>query len=439
MNRFVINNNQFSVSLRPKVTCPHCWTVFSSEDVRWVSTHPDLLGDPLLGDEAASRFLPTLFTSQGNAIDVRGSVCQDIACPECHLSIPRVILELPERIISIAGTPSCGKSYFLASAAWALRNVMPQKFQLSFADADPLSNQVLNHYEEQQFLNPDRDAIVRLAKTEEQGDLYSTVRLNDRTVLLPKPFMFSIKPTSSHPGYEESSRISRLLCLYDNAGESFLPGKDTADNLVTRHLLKSNAILFLFDPTQDVRFRESYSKVSNASTSGNPVVSSRQETILHEIVARVKKHTKQTAASRKRPLIIVLTKYDEWWPLIGHERLPDPWSPTQKDGQCALNLTTIQKVSDTAQKIVGHFSPELVATASGFSDSVWYIPISATGCQPEQDPDSKRWGIRPRNINPMWPAIPLLLALALKTKGLIPTTQPRAKVAAAKANRKGVS
>ena len=47
--------------------------------------------------------------------------------------------------------PACGKSYFLASMTWRLRNVLPRYFGLALADADPLMNHRLHEYESQQF------------------------------------------------------------------------------------------------------------------------------------------------------------------------------------------------------------------------------------------------------------------------------------------------
>jgi DNA-directed RNA polymerase subunit RPC12/RpoP len=60
-------------SLLPKVTCPHCWHRFPPEQILWVSQHSELLGDLVLGPDAASRFLPTRFSTDGSALDRRRS------------------------------------------------------------------------------------------------------------------------------------------------------------------------------------------------------------------------------------------------------------------------------------------------------------------------------------------------------------------------------
>lgn len=412
-------NKEIRVNVRAKVNCPHCWEAYAPEDLLWVSTHPELLGDPKLGPDEQARFTPTRFDADCRAIDVRGSACVDLACPACHLRVPRAAMETAPLIVSIAGTPASGKSYFLAAATWSLRQKLPLQYGISFSEADPVANLILNSYEEQQFLNIDRDAIVRLAKTEEQGDLYSSVQLEDRVVQFPKPFLFTLRPEGGTAANGGSNRDGRLLCLYDNAGESFLPGKDTADSRVTGHLWRSHAVLFLYDPTQDVRFRHAVQEATNGSIQDDGVVS-RQESVLHEIAQRLQRHRATTAEDRRRPLIVVLTKYDQWWQLLGQEQLPEPSVATGANGSRVFDLDVVKKVSDDLREVIRRHSPELVSAAEEFTDEVWYIPVSATGCPPERDPKTGQLGFRPRSVRPMWEAIPLLTVLGRAARKLMP-------------------
>ncbi len=139
---------------------------------------------------------------------------------------------------------------------WKLRQTLPRRFAVSLNDADASINARLHQVEEMQFLNPDPDKPVAIAKTEEQGDLYDTVNMGDHSVTLPRPFMFNMQPLTRHPLYKSAKSISRVMCLYDNAGESFLPGADKTTSPVTRHLALSKCLFFCFDPTQDPRFRK---------------------------------------------------------------------------------------------------------------------------------------------------------------------------------------
>lgn len=165
--------------LLDRVTCPHCWESFPPEKVLWISEHQDLLGDPRLGPEQPQRFLPTRFNVAGEAIDARGFPCQQLACPHCHLSVPRPFLEMEPLFLSIFGAPASGKSYLLAAMSWELRRILPLDFAVSFSDADPVSNRVLNEYQESLFSNPQAAELVPLTKlirkTEEQGELYDMV------------------------------------------------------------------------------------------------------------------------------------------------------------------------------------------------------------------------------------------------------------------------
>src|SRR5580693_7312311 len=104
--------------LPTRVTCPHCWHRFPPEEIKWIAAHSDLAGDPLLGSDAPQRFLPSRFNVEGLAIDVKGVACQLLACPRCHLTVPRAVLEMEPLFVSVLGAPGSGKSYFLASMTW---------------------------------------------------------------------------------------------------------------------------------------------------------------------------------------------------------------------------------------------------------------------------------------------------------------------------------
>ena len=175
------------VQLRTRVTCPHCWNEFAPDEVMWLSAHSDLRGDPLLGQDAQQRFLPSRFDVSGKAIDVNGVSCRDLACPKCHLSISWALLEMKPLFISILGSPASGKSYFLASMTWQLRQTLRERFNVSIADADPVANQILNSYEETLFLSSAEEELAVLPKTEQRGDLYQSVQYGDREVWFCSP------------------------------------------------------------------------------------------------------------------------------------------------------------------------------------------------------------------------------------------------------------
>ena len=430
-------NKEVRISVQPRITCPHCWATFAPEEVQWISAHPELTGDPMLTSDAQQRFLPSRFNVAGNALDIRGAVCHELACPHCHLVIPRSLLELPPVFISIAGTPACGKSYFLAAMTWMLRHTLPRDFLLAYADADPQFNTILTDYEAQQFINPKRDEIIQLRKTEVIGDSYDQVQQGGVTVNYPRPFLFSVRPTQQHPAVQKSKRVSKVLCLYDNAGESFLPGSDGVQTPVTRHLAKSHAVMFCFDPTQDPRFRKACAGMTNDDQVVDPQaqVTRRQEIVLDEIINRIRQHTGLTQTERRQqPLIVAVTKCDVWWPLLRIDSVPAPWKERRHSGGLhCLDLALVQKVSQVVRALLMKITPGFVTAAEEFSEQTWFIPVSATGGSREirEQGGAKIKGFRPGNIKPMWCEVPMLVALSQVAGSLIPVcprTKRRAKV-----------
>jgi hypothetical protein len=427
------NPSQLVLPLQARVTCPHCWNEFPPDRALWIAQHPDLVGDPKLGADQPQRFLPTRFNVQGAALDTRGFACHGLACPKCHLGVPRQMFEMRPMFVSILGSPASGKSYFLASMAWRLRSVLPKYFSVGFNDADPVLNHRLQEYESLQFLNPNQEALVAIEKTEEQGDLYDQVLFGDQAVSYPRPFVFSLMPLDGHPNLQSAAKTARTICLYDNAGESFLPGSDTATSPVTRHLAMSKVLLFLFDPTQDMRYR----KLCGGRTSDPQMMERserlqreravRQETILSEAAQRVRRYT-GLAHSQKhdQPLIVVVTKFDSWRHLLAGATLPSPRVSYAGSNHCAVNLEGIEDVSKLVRTLLWKISPEIVSAAESFASQVLYVPVSATGRGPETDPETGALGFRAKDMKPIWAEVPLLYTLGRWTQGLVPYVKPGA-------------
>jgi hypothetical protein len=376
-----------------------------------------LFGDPRLGSEAMARFMPSRFTAAGNARDASGIECKDVACPNCHLRLPRAVVDHKPCLISIAGSPSSGKSFFLATMAWQARRVMPQQFNIDFADADAEFNRVITSYENQLFYVEDPNQIVTLSKTQETGDLYNAVRFGQMTVTLPQPIMFSAVPSHDHPRLDRARRGARLVCWYDNAGESFQPGKDTASNAVTQHLGAAHAWMFCYDMTQDPHVREKLDALGKSLPIRN-AVTYRQVPLFFDMLIRIRKHANLDGGKRtKRPLMIICTKYDCWSALSDSIHLESPYAKT-KSGIPILDRSKLQRVSLGVRRLLKEFAPDLVSSAESFSENVFYIPISAIGPRPDRT-DSDESGFRSGDIRPIWSEVPLMLALAYNSPRLL--------------------
>lgn len=409
--------------LLPRTTCPHCWTLFAPEDVLFISAHADLLGDPRLGSEQQQRFRPTRFDVAGNALDARGIACTSMACPRCYLPVPDALLETEPVFVSILGAPACGKSFYLATLTWELRHLLPKHFAVTFTDADPTANRILNDYEEQLFLHPGADELVPVAdlirKTETQGDLYDAVRYGSQEVIYPKPFLFSLRPRDHHPKHGDAERLARILCLYDNAGESFQPGAETTRSPVTQHLNRSHFLLFLFDPTLDPRFRALYQTTLPGDKRGGHERTSRQEVVLLEAASRIRRALGLPQNARyDRPLVVVLTKCDAWSGLLSQPLTSEPW---QQAGQFSgVDIECIARCSKGMRALLQKGCPEIVQAAEEFAEEVTYVPVSALGQTPAI---SNRYGkpaVRPCDIRPQWVVAPMLYGLSRCMTGLVP-------------------
>ena len=407
-------------SLVGEITCPNCWERFPPERVLYVSSHPEQYGDLRLGDQALRRFLPSQFHPDGRAIDPKGGLCHQTACPRCHLFVPRVLLENPTLFVSMFGSPSSGKSYLLAAITHRLRSVLPKEFALNFSDPYPEANAILHAYEDKLFAGNGKQQLVSLDKTGETGNWYNEVNFGAQTLSYPKPFFFQISPVEGHPNSARPASVSRTLCFYDNAGESFQPGADRSDNSVTQHMAKSGCLIFVFDPTQDVRFRRLLSGVSaDKQVMADRV--ERQDLILSETARRVKTYSGiSMTAFHDRPLIVLVNKFDAWQKLVGDKRLSDPWVCHPSKKFSVLKIETILQVSEKLRQLLQTHSPSIVATAESFVDpkKVIYMPASATGGAPTVMPSGRLAHIS-GTLKPMWVETPLLYVLSKFVPGLV--------------------
>jgi hypothetical protein len=331
---------------------------------------------------------------------------------------------------SILGSPSSGKSYFLASSLWKLRTTLSQRFAISFQDSDPVANHKLHEYEESLFHTTKSGSLVSLPKTELDGDLYEQVEAEPgRIMLLPRPFVFRLRTLPNHPHALNGRQLGRAMCLYDNAGEHFLPGAQTANSPGTRHLSVSRSLLFLFDPTQHPGIRRACEGRSADPQIRDEMVSFRQDHILNEATRRIRAEMGLRQDQRdQRPLIVVLTKYDAWSSLIGSRPLNNDWAFESGPHDISrLKVGLLKELSNRFRTMLLKYAPELVAAAEAFSEDVIWIPVSALGTSPEEIPDvapvgnppRAALGIRPEKIQPQWSEIPLLYAIHRTIPGLL--------------------
>ena len=388
--------------------CPHCWKSFDQDYILYISVHPSLYGDPILGEYAPKRFMPTVFNQMGQPLDERGLPATEMACPRCHLRIPSGLLDKPSLYFSIAGATSSGKSYFLTCLTHQLRKTLPEYFDAAFFDADPELNETLNSYEKQLFMSLNPDEITSLPATQISGEgISDRIRLDDIDIELPKPFVFDFRQNG------EENELNMIF--YDNSGEMFIPGRDEWVNQATFHLSHSNGIVFLFDPVNDATMRLALCDERDPQVSKNPRAVD-QTILLNEMINRIRRHANMLSSdSCKIPLVIAVGKYDTWRSEFSLNIEKTPYITKHKGRQdeeeYLLAMDNIYQVSYTLREMMLNYVPGLVNAAESFFDDVFFIPTSNFGTFAEQKTDGTI-GVKPAKISPIWVDVPILLLLA---------------------------
>ena len=344
------NPSQLVLPLRSRVTCPHCWNEFPPDRALWIAQHPDLVGDPRLGADQPQRFLPTRFNVQGAAIDSRGFACHGLACPKCHLAVPRLMFEMQTMFLSILGSPASGKSYFLAAMTWRLRSVLPKYFAVGFNDADPALNHRLHEYESLQFLNPNQEALVAIEKTEVQGDLlrHGALRRSGRQLSAALRLLaLAFGGASQSSLFRQGGPIDLRL---RQRGREFLAGRRHGDEPRYPALgpvagpdvpLRSDAGHAL---PQALQRQDGRSPDDGASGTLQRERAVRQDTVLSEAAQRVRRYTGLAQSQKhERPLIVVVTKFDSWRHLLAGATLPAVRVATPLNNHSAVNLEGIEE------------------------------------------------------------------------------------------------
>lgn len=403
--------------LQERVCCPHCWERFAPEQCLWISQNPALRGDERLGAEQQRRFRPDRFTAEGDAIDTRGSGCQDLACPNCHLGVPRACLEMQPMFLSIIGAPGSGKSVYLGAMAAELRQLLTRDFCLSFADADPEMNAAIIGYESNlsQLTNPagQKQQVVAIAakvlKTDPNA-FTDKVKFDSGDFLFPRPMVFTVQPTQGHTNEPKSRHFARCVCLYDNAGESFEAGRDTVLQPYTRHLAQAQALFVVIDLTQDADFQK---QMRQAGCDPRAFEwTRRQDDYIHEAARRIRKFARMRETDKFRsPLIVVLTKCDAWWPVLGVPRPGNPWVRPAGARFSALDVSAIQNVSQLCAQRLRQTCPRVTNALEGFANDIVYVPVSATGWNTTFDAKGKPAIRQGEDEERHWPAVPFLYAL----------------------------
>lgn len=196
-------------------------------------------------------------------------------------------------------------------------------------------------------------------------------------------------------------------------------------NPVTRHLAKSKCLIFLADPTQDIGFRASSRDLNHPQIQVGTTC--RQDVVLNETAERLRRLSGLRMGERiRRPVIICVTKYDVWQPLLGMDLPAKPWHGLPGQSPPVLRIDIVQEASRQVHDLLSRRMPEFVHAVDAFAEHVTYVPVTATGCPPVTSDDGQVVGFRPKEIRPFWVEVPMLLAIACERNGLIELGRPKA-------------
>lgn len=387
-------------------TCPLCWLKFDVGDALSIAAHESLRGDPVLGEDEMLRFLPTSFNEDGVALDPMGTPSPDVACPHCRKKLPPNYFDYEQKIFSIVGAPSSGKSYYLSVLVGELQASLFRNFAVVMKDLDPTGNMLLTQMKNRLYsAKRPEDAI--LAKTALEGAMYERYPRFGKMVSLPKPMTYAL----SKDGGRKTS-----LVFYDNAGEHFEPGLDLEQSPGALHVASGAAIFFLFDPAASREFKARLGDHPDPQLA----ISGRldqQDTILAEMDVRIKR-IRALGSDRKidTPLAVLVGKYDIWRHLLDAQ-LPQAVC----DGM--LDLEAIGKASGILRGFLMSVVPNIVAQVESISSNVRYFAVSALGHSPQMIESgfcAGKIAPVPGKLNPINVEIPALWAIS-QTTNLIPT------------------
>ncbi len=401
-----------------RAICPHCWFEFLPKDAFFIAGHPDLSagGDPVLGKTEKLRIPPAEVkaTSKGRFEDSKGWDVVDRACPRCHLQIPVELLEKRPIFLSVTGPTAGGKTYFLTVLLHVLRHQLAANFNrsLDYSDSDELK--AFTDLEDKLF-NQGADKWTYIDRTFKEGAVFNRVKLDGHDVTLPKPFLFSMNPTSTS-GEEGSKKedLFQAFALYDNAGELFDLGVDRDPTFrAIEHLGVSDAIMFVFDPLQDEKTQskliENGCKDPGFLELKGKIVP--QDKMLRSVIINAKRLGNLTKSGKiKPPLLVCVQKFDVW------RKLLPAWAKIDSSSiefikavdTSGLDIAELNSNSLLIRAFIYDISPSFVTMAEADFTSVRFFSVSAFGCSPELSGSEGKVGIRSGNLQPFRVTDPIL-------------------------------
>ena len=406
--------------IEEKVVCPHCWNNFYAEHASYITQHTELYGDPVLGENAFRRFsyLEIQRDRSGKVLDPKGEPMLERVCPGCNVQIPYGSLVGRPKFISIVGAPSSGKTYFLTVMLHQLREELSKFFKHTFEVCDYHEKSLFSKYAQILFSPDDPHKASLLEKTAREGELYNTIQLNGAKVVLPKPFIFAVRPTVGHG--PTSTPQTTSIVYYDNSGESFnFRSDDDGTKRYTQHLGESDAVLFTYDFLLNPTARQRLQLISQDPQVSGILKTARQEDILTEAIQRIRRYRRLNDGQLiDSSLIVCVQKYDVWKSLLHYLPKVDANLDRidhssieyfREHGVAGLDVQEMNAISLLVRKLLSDYSHGFVTSAEAHFSRVRYFPVSALGASPKLEGEFLK--IQPDQIRPFRVTHPMLWML----------------------------
>ncbi len=409
LSNYTQKANPDDLKARAPFRCPTCWESFLSEKALAIAAHPDLCAeDDQLGEFTQIRFEPEHYNGQNLPLDSMGVPCTDFACPLCHHKLPPFFYLTRQHIFSLVGVPAAGKTYYLASLVHELSRQLPREFNIPFRDADPQANAALSDMSSRLFsARTPQEAYI--GKTRLEGSLYQKVWRHGHEVSMPRPFIYNLNKASK----------TYSIVMFDNAGESFEPGRSGEEHPGAEHLGVASSVLYLFDPTTNPGFRNLLRDNRDPQLQRCLHPAGRQGRLLAETEMRMRTRLNMPPGTKlKTPFALIIGKCDTWQHLLG----PEPLLPIVRHG--VFHPQHVDANSARLRKFLFEICPYICTNAEAISENVRYFAASSFGDSPIEFTDERGLElIGPASgiITPLHVTDPVLWALNEIEPSLLPT------------------
>lgn len=296
---------------RPR--CPRCFADFTAESALWVSDHPGLQRDNVLGAGEWARFerAALRISDRNELVDPMGTPVRRRACPSCRALLVPELLKRRCRVVSIIGAAGSGKSTLLASMLHASKPA----FDAAGIGMMPLGDSAGTAWSLGSRLfagGVGSHALVELPRSLNWPLLVSFSRGSERGVVA----FHEIEPESAAaPEMRKLGRSDALVCVVD-------PARNQHVRDAVEHDLQTRGV----DPKEWDR------SLRSGDTDGD--TDRDAGAILGMAVSELRARGGQSLFGALPPLAMCQTKLDVWEGLLG--LLPERQeAPTRDEGWSA--------------------------------------------------------------------------------------------------------